>query len=136
MWKGLFNRKQFLLYILAIIVCMSLIILPWHSNFLNYSSFVSMSKGLSIEQLAIESVRIRYIGSDKNTLGKIFTLDFIKKLDEDEMSFFYTNKIFYDIAEISPNNEIDLNQNSNTLSVRVYDSSDLYSSIDVRKAFG
>jgi len=126
MGKGLFNWKKLFIIILAIIACVSFIILPGHSNFLNCGSYAIKSKSLTIEQLAIESVRVRYIGSDKNILGKIFTLDFIKKLDEDEMSFFYTNKIFYDIDGVSPSNEVELNQNSNTLSVRVYDSSGTY----------
>jgi hypothetical protein len=42
------------------------------------------------------------------------------------MSFFYTNKIFYDIDKSSFSEEIDSNSGVVTLSITVYDSSGIY----------
>jgi hypothetical protein len=75
MKKRIKNRNSLLIGAL-LIICLVLFILPRYSNFLYGIS--STPKILTVEQLAIESVKVRYIGGDKNMLNKIFAPDFIK----------------------------------------------------------
>jgi hypothetical protein len=124
MVKRLNDRIKYSVFILTYTVCLLLLILPQYSNFL-YSSSIS-TKDPTLEQLAIESVKVRYIGGDKSMLDKIFTSDFIKKLGDDERSSFYKNKIFYDIDRSSFIKETDSNSGAVYLNITVHDSSGVY----------
>lgn len=92
-------------------------------RYFNGDNFLG-SGNSSIEQIIVKSIKIQYREGDKKNLDRIFTPDFIKKIDSNP--YFYKKKLFYIINNDFMDSFRNLNRDYATVSVRVEDLSGSY----------